>query len=105
MALGYDGPRDNEQHGCENYNSEDYNEMNGVYDSCGDGEGREGLYVVNHCEDEGLYTSHYDYDGDVRYTTFSHRYYEFFQRNLDENGSCEIEFPSSSFSTVMPCNF
>ncbi|KAH0682631.1 hypothetical protein KY289_020383 [Solanum tuberosum] len=67
---GYDGPWDNEQHGGENYYSGDDFEMNGTYDSCDDVEGMEEPYGVYHCEYEGSYATHHDYDGDVRLKMF-----------------------------------
>ncbi|KAG5595741.1 hypothetical protein H5410_036973 [Solanum commersonii] len=99
---GYDCPWDNEQHGGENYYSGDDFEMNGTYDSCDDVEGVERPYGVYHCKDEGFHVTNYGYDGDVRYNSFSHRSYEFFEQNLDRNGSCEVEFPSSSCATSYP---
>ncbi|KAH0773700.1 hypothetical protein KY290_010837 [Solanum tuberosum] len=99
---GYDSPWDNEQHGGENHYSGDDFEMNGTYDSSDDVEGMEEPYGVYHCGDEGSHATHYGYDGDVRYNSFSQRSYEFFEQNLDRNGGCEVEFTTSSCATSYP---
>ena len=39
------------------------------------------------------------YDGDMRYNSFSRRSNEWFEQNLEGNGSCEVEYSTSSFDT------
>ncbi|KAG5599247.1 hypothetical protein H5410_030617, partial [Solanum commersonii] len=99
---GYDGPWNNEQHGGENYYFGDDFEMNETYDSYDDVEGMEETYGVYHYGDKGSYATYHGYDGDVRYNSFSHRSYESFEKNIDRNGGCEVEFTTSSCATSYP---
>ncbi|KAG5585867.1 hypothetical protein H5410_046301 [Solanum commersonii] len=94
-SEGYNGPWDNDS--GENYYYGDDFEMNGTYDSRDDVEGIEGPNGVYHWDNEGSHALHHGYDGDVRYNSLSH--YECFEQNLEENGSCEVGFSSSSCAT------